>query len=161
MSLALEYSLLREVVIQYRKVLGDLPDTKRNLKSVKYASEVCVPTSLIRFSDMRTQDCGSKSNMEQHECIFEETAACGEIRQRLKGLEKTQEEIKKQLDKEHEDSRKRFQDLTDVVNKINLQLAEGQGVLKGGKLLAGIIGGAVAWIASLIVPLSKLWENKS
>lgn len=40
MSLSLEYILLQEAVLQYRKVIGNLPDTKRNLKSVNYANSI-------------------------------------------------------------------------------------------------------------------------
>ncbi len=49
MSLSLEYILLQEAVLQYRKVIGNLPDTKRNLKSTNDANtikrEISVPIS--------------------------------------------------------------------------------------------------------------------
>ena len=44
---------------------------------------------------------------------------------------------------------------------MKLQFVEGRGLLKGGKLLAGIVGGVISWIASMAFYASRIWENKS
>jgi len=44
---------------------------------------------------------------------------------------------------------------------MKLQFVEGRGLLKGGKLLAGIVGGVISWIASMAFYASRIWGNKS
>ena len=47
------------------------------------------------------------------------------------------------------------------LQEMKLQFAEGRGLLKGGKLLAGIVGGVISWIASMAFYASRIWGNKS
>lgn len=73
MSLSLEYILLQEAVLQYRKVIGNLPDTKRNLKSANDVNsikrEISVPISqanagvTIQSSGIFNQDSDATSGM--------------------------------------------------------------------------------------------------
>jgi len=73
MSLSLEYILLQEAVLQYRKVIGSLPDTKRNLKSANDVNtikkEISVPISqanagvTIQSSGIFNQDSDATNGM--------------------------------------------------------------------------------------------------
>ena len=73
MSLSLEYILLQEAVLQYRKVIGNLPDTKRNLKSANDVNsikrEISVPISqanagvTIQSSGIFNQDSDATNGM--------------------------------------------------------------------------------------------------
>jgi len=73
MSLSLEYILLQEAVLQYRKVIGNLPDTKRNLKSANDVNsikrEISVPISqanagvTIQSSGIFNQDSDAANGM--------------------------------------------------------------------------------------------------
>jgi len=47
------------------------------------------------------------------------------------------------------------------LHEMKLQFVEGRGLLKGGKLLAGIVGGVISWIASMAFYASRIWGNKS
>jgi len=72
-SLSLEYILLQEAVLQYRKVIGNLPDTKRNLKSANDVNtikkEISVPISqanagvTIQSSGIFNQDSDATNGM--------------------------------------------------------------------------------------------------
>lgn len=72
-----------------------------------------------------------------HDCIFDETAACGEIRQRLKALEEDMAYV-----------RQRSCDISNSIQNIELKLAEGRGFLRGGKAVVGLIGGIVGALLS-------------
>lgn len=58
-------------------------------------------------------------------------------------------------------TRKDIHCLRDELHVMKLQFAEGRGLFKGGKLLAGIVGGVISWIASMAFYASRIWENKS
>jgi len=51
--------------------------------------------------------------------------------------------------------------LKEELQEMKLQFVEGRGLLKGGKLLAGIVGGVISWIVSMAFYASRIWENKS